>query len=517
MKIVTAEQMRSIDRKAITEYGIPGIVLMENAGIRTVELIEELLQSPSDKQVIILSGPGNNGGDGFVIARHLINSGVEVILFFRGTPDQLTDDARINYEILVKMEATIAPLQTEEDLNQFTLALLTGDLFVDALYGAGFKGSLNAFETQIASVVNWCKLPVVAVDIPSGVEADSGKVNREAIRADYTVTFGLPKMGLIMEPGRYYTGTLSVADISLPPALLKDSKLKVNLITDMLIKPFLKPRIDESHKGTYGHVLVIGGSVGLTGAVIMTSYAALRTGAGLVTAALPESLQPLVETALVEVMTLPLAENSQGAIALEALPAIENLLGISSVCVIGPGMSRYNEAQAVIRFVLERAGIPIVIDADGLNALQGDIGVLKDRQVPVILTPHPGEMARMTGKHIEEIQANRVSIAIEFAQEWGVTLVLKGNKTVIALPNGEAYINITGNAGMATAGSGDVLGGIISGLIAQGLNPPQAAITGVYLHGVTGDQVEMVKGQRGLIAGDLIQTLPEVLSLYDRN
>ena len=207
MKIVTAEQMRSIDRKAITEYGIPGIVLMENAGIRTVELIEELLQSPSDKQVIILSGPGNNGGDGFVIARHLINSGVEVILFFRGTPDQLTDDARINYEILVKMEATIAPLQTEEDLNQFTLALLTGDLFVDALYGAGFKGSLNAFETQIASVVNWCKLPVVAVDIPSGVEADSGKVNGEAIRADYTVTFGLPKMGLIMEPGRYYTGT----------------------------------------------------------------------------------------------------------------------------------------------------------------------------------------------------------------------------------------------------------------------------------------------------------------------
>ena len=517
MKIVTAEQMRNIDRKAIIEYGIPGIVLMENAGIRTVELIEDLLQSPVGKQVIILSGPGNNGGDGFVIARHLINSGAEVILFFRGTLEQLTEDARINYEILVKMEAAIVPLHTEEDLNHLTLALLTGGLFVDALYGAGFKGSLNDFETQIAKVVNWCKIPVVAVDIPSGVEADTGKVYGEAIQADYTVTFGLPKMGLILEPGRYYTGTLSVADISLPPALLNDAGLKINLITDMLIQPLLKPRLDESHKGTYGHVLVIGGSTGLTGAVIMTSYAALRTGAGLVTAALPESLQPVVESALVEVMTLPLVENSQGAIALEALPAIENLLGISSVCVIGPGMSRYNEAQAIVRYVLERSGIPIVIDADGLNALQGDIGVLKDRQIPVILTPHPGEMARMTGKHIEEIQADRVSIAAEFAQKWGVTLVLKGNKTVIALPNGEVFINITGNAGMATAGSGDVLGGIISGLIAQGFNPPQAAITGVYLHGVTGDQVEQVKGQRGLIAGDLIQMLPEVLRRYEHS
>jgi len=281
-----------------------------------------------------------------------------------------------------------------------------------------------------------------------------------------------------------------------------------------MLSALIKPRSANSHKGTYGHVLLVGGSPGMVGAVMMSSQAALRTGAGLVTAAVPESLTAVVDSSLMEVMTAPLGQTGQSAIALEALPAIENLLGTVSVCAVGPGMSRYPEAGAIVRHILERSGVPLVIDADGLNALENDVTVLKDRQVPIVLTPHPGEMARLTGKTIEEIQSHRLEIAQTFAEEWGVTLVLKGNKTIIANPSGEVYINISGNPGMATAGSGDVLTGIITGLIAQGLKPQDAAFAGVYLHGLAGDLAAQIKGEPGLIAGDLISCIPEVLKKF---
>lgn len=515
MKVVRAEEMRSIDRQAINEYGIPGLVLMENAGIRTVEVIEEILTNLPGRQVVILAGKGNNGGDGLVIARHLINAGVPVSVFLLGQPEELTPDTLVNYQILDNMQAPIYPLQTEQDLDHLTLALLKANLLVDAIYGIGFKGSLNEFDTQVIKMINWSKLPVVAVDIASGVEADSGRVHGLAVQASHTVTFGLPKLGQLLEPGRTYTGTLTVADISLPRNLLTDRELKLNLITDELVQPFLQPRPLESHKGTYGHALIIGGSIGMTGAVIMSAYAALRIGAGLVTAALPESLQIGVENEMIEVMTVPLAETAQGTIAREALPAVENLLGATSVCAIGPGMSRYQEAPAVLYQILKCSGIPVVIDADGLNALSQDVSILGNRQIPVVLTPHPGEMARLTGLSIEEIQSDRLEIARSFAQQWGVTVVLKGNGTVVAYPNGEAYLNLSGNPGMATAGSGDVLCGMITGLIAQGLRPQDAAMTAVYLHGLAGDYAAKAKGQRGLIAGDLIQALPEVIRSFE--
>jgi len=515
LKIVNSREMREIDYKAINDYGIPSIVLMENTGISAVEVIEDLLKKNSGKNVIVLVGKGNNGGDGLVIARHLLNSGVNVETFLLGFPDEMTADAYTNYKILSRLNQNAFQLRGEDDLDRLMLALLSGDLVVDAIFGNGFKGCLGDFEARIVNMVNWSSLPVVAVDIPSGVEADTGKVYGEAIKAAHTVTFALPKLGLVLEPGKEYTGTLSVADISIPRALLEDSRLNKNLIDDAMIKTLIKPRSAESHKGSYGHVLVVGGSPGLTGAVIMSSYSALRSGAGLVTAALPESLLPIVEAGLVEVMTTPLAETAKECIALEALPVIENLLGTSSVCVIGPGMSGYPEANAVLRFVLEKSGIPLLIDADGLNALQGDTNILKGRQVPIVLTPHPGEMARLTGKSIEEIQANRMDIARAYAQEWGVILVLKGNKTVIAEPSGNIHINISGNPGMATAGSGDVLSGMIGGLIAQGMKPQDAAITGVYLHGKAGDLAEKAKGQRGLIAGDIISAIPDIISRFE--
>lgn len=515
LKLLYANEMKEIDRRAASEYGIPSLILMENAGLQTTEVVEEILGSGLGKNVVILVGKGNNGGDGLVVARHLLNSGASVDTFIMGNVDEFTPDSRLNYEILARMTNAIYPLVEESQLDKLMLALLGADLIVDAIYGIGFRGSLGDLEAQVVRMVNWGRVPVVAVDIPSGVEADTGKVHGDAVRATHTVTFALPKIGLVLEPGKDYAGTLSVADISIPRALLEDKELKTNLIGDALVRPLLGPRNPETHKGTYGHTLVVGGSRDMTGAVIMTACAALRCGSGLVTAALPESLLPVAAGVMVEVMTRALPQTGQAAIALEALPAIENLLGMSSVCAVGPGMSQYAEAAAIIRFILEKAGIPVIIDADGLNALAGDIGVLQERQVPVVLTPHPGEMARLTGKSVEEIQSNRIAIARSYAMEWGVTLVLKGNKTIVANAKGEVFVNITGNPGMATAGSGDVLCGIIAGLMAQGLKPADAACVGVYLHGMAGDAAAHIKGERGIIAGDLISFLPAVMKQFD--
>ena len=515
MKLVNSQEMKQIDSKAINDYMIPGLVLMENAGIRTVEIVEEILDGAAGKTVLVLVGKGNNGGDGLVIARHLMNSGAQVFVFALGRPEAFPPDARTNFEILKKMGGQFYELQQEADLDSLMICLLNSDLIVDALYGNGFKGRLNDYEARLADMVNWCKKPVVAVDIPSGVDADTGLVHGTAIRAAHTVCFALPKIGLVLEPGKDYVGTLSVADISIPRTLLLDNQLKTNLITADMVGPFIKLRPAESHKGTFGHALVIGGSVGLTGAVVMASYAALRTGAGLVTAALPESLAPIVDGVITEVMAAPLPESGEALIGLEAVAVLDNLMGTVSVAAIGPGMSGHAEAAAVMRHVLQRAGIPLVIDADGLNALVGNTDIFKDRQVPIVLTPHPGEMSRLTGKSIAEIQAGRLEVARHYAVEWGVTLVLKGNKTVVADPFGNLYINIIGNPGMATAGSGDVLCGIITGLIAQGLKATEAAVAGVYLHARCGDRVAEQKGQRGLVAGDMIAVLPEILCSFE--
>lgn len=511
MKIVKVQEMKDIDQKASLDFGIPSIILMENAGLRTVEAIEDIMGGSSGKKVCVLAGKGNNGGDGMVVSRHLINAGAEVDTFLLGDKNELTPDALINYQILQRMNARLYPLQAEAGLDRFMLSVLSADLVVDAIYGIGLRGGVNEFESRVINILNWSRRPVVAVDIPSGVEADTGKVYGSAVQATHTVSFALPKLGLLLKPGQDYVGTLSVADISIPSLLLNDSHLKHNLINDKLIKPMLKKRNPAGHKGTYGHALVIGGSLGMTGAVMMSSFAALRCGAGLVTAAVPESLVPVIASALLEVMTTPLAERGECVISLEALPAIENLLGTASVCAVGPGMSRYTEARSILNFILENSGIPVVIDADGLNALQGDTDILKNRQVPLVLTPHPGEMARLTGKSIEEIQSRRIEIARKFAEEHELTLVLKGHITVVATRKGDVYLNMTGNPGMATAGSGDVLTGIITALIAQGLNPQQAAVAGVYLHGLAGDQAALDKGERGLVATDLIHYLPQVL------
>lgn len=505
MKIAYAYQMQAIDRSAMQDYKIPGIVLMENAGIKTVEAIKKILSGKLNRKITILAGKGNNGGDGMVIARHLINLGAEVNICLLADKTDISGDAAVNLHILENMQVDIKVFSGHFD--NFAEELKGSDLIVDAIYGTGFRGVIKEPIGVIVNYINESRIPVISVDIPSGVEADSGIVNGPAIKADYTVTFALPKMGLLLEPGREYVGKLIVADISIPSALLNTKDIKNNLITPEIINRLLLPRQAESHKGDYGHALFIGGSVGMMGAIAMSAAAALRSGAGLVTAALPKSLVYAFQSAQMEIMVKALEEN-EGRISSNSLPMIAEMLNKSSACGIGPGMSVYPESFEIVEFVLQNAKQPVLIDADGINAVANDKNLFKKYNTPIVITPHPGEISRLTGKSIAEIQSRRVDIARNYAEEWGITIVLKGNRTVVATPEGEVYLNVNGNPGMATAGSGDVLSGIITAFLAQGLKTTDAAIAGVYIHGRSGDIMARQKGQRSLVAGDLIKGLP---------
>ncbi|NPV26098.1 MAG: NAD(P)H-hydrate dehydratase [Firmicutes bacterium] len=515
MKVANSAEMRQLDQLASSQYRIPSLVLMENAGLRVVEVVNQLLGFVAGKKVVVLAGKGNNGGDGFVVARHLINHGADIKVFLLAQPEEISGDARINLDILGQMGARLYPVLSDKDLNVVKIALVYADLVVDAMYGTGFKGAVTAQQAKLIRLVNQSGKPIVAVDIPSGIEADTGKVHGECIRATRTVTFCLPKIGLLIEPGASYVGELTVADISIPQQLVNAQKIHRYLITRDWCASQLPRRSVEGHKGSYGHVLIIGGAEGMTGAITLASEAALRAGAGLVTAAIPASLNPILEVKLTEVMTKPLPETPLKTISLEALPVIEEFLPRASVVAIGPGMSRHPDLFPLIRTLLPKLQVPLIIDADGLNALADDPTVLKDSPVPIVLTPHPGEMARLLKTTVDKVQDNRLAVVEQAAQDWQATVVLKGAKTLVASPRGECFINLTGNPGMATGGTGDVLTGIIAGLIAQGINPTSAAALGVYLHGAAGDLAAQTRGQRGLVAGDLITELPAVLKQFE--
>ena len=512
MKLVTNKEMQVIDKLASSEYKIPSLLLMENAGIKVTQIVQNYLGSPvRGRKVLILVGKGNNGGDGLVVARHLTNAGVEVKVLLLARFEELKGDAGVNLEILRKMSVPIITVLDNRDLNVVRLAMLTTDLVVDAIYGTGFKGAVPALVAQVIRLVNSRGRPVISVDVPSGLEADTGQTHGEAIRASCTVTLALPKLGMALEPGVGLVGVLEVADISIPKTLIDSQKLTRTLLNQSWCLKHLDNRDPEGHKGDYGHVLVLGGSEGLTGAVVLAGEAALRTGAGLVTVGVPVSLNAIIENKLTEVMSFPLPETGAKTLDPEGLLLLENLFKRAAVVAVGPGMSRYPEAREFMQELLKIVTIPIIIDADGLNAVAEDVSMLKAAQGPIVLTPHPGEMARLMGVSIGQIQQDRIGTAIKAATQWGVVVVLKGNRTIIATPDERVFINPTGHPGMATGGTGDVLTGIIAGLAAQGLEPAIAASLGVYLHGTAGDRALKQKGMRGLIASDLIQHLPEVL------
>lgn len=505
--------MGNIDRLATEEYGIPGLLLMENAGLQVVEAALSLLER-GGLHVVILCGVGNNGGDGLVVARHLSNSGYQVTCYLVGDPVKLKGDALTNYIILTRMGLYPITITNEEELNQVAYSLLNSHLIIDALYGTGFSGELTGVSKEVVVLINQMSAPVLAIDVPSGLDADTGAAGGLAVIANWTVTLGLPKLGLLTAAARPYVGRLTVVDISIPPQLLKASQFRTNLITPDMVSPYLTPRTADSHKGDYGHALVIGGCPDMTGAVVMAAQAAMKVGAGLVTAALPASARAIAAGQIPAVMTIALPATAAGYLSRDALAPLLQVMSQMTVGILGPGMGRYDEGQELVGELIRSTPVPLVVDADALSLVANDLEGLKAAKVPLILTPHPGEMARLTGLSVKDIQVQREEVACNFARDYGVVLVLKGSHTLIATPQGELYINLSGNPGMACGGSGDVLSGVIAGLVAQGMTAETAAWIGVNIHGLAGDRAAEDLGERSMGPLEIIAALPQVFKDY---
>jgi len=490
--------MQNIDKMSIEHFGIPSVVLMENAGSA---FCDELLKRTNAKNFAVLCGKGNNGGDGSVVARHLFNKGKDVMLII--LKDNLSGDALINFNIAksigVPIEIGITDTAKEYIKNC--------DVIVDALLGIGVKSEPYGDIKTAITLINGANKPVFSVDMPSGISADTGEIFGECVQADVTVTFGLYKIGLACYPARAMAGEVVVRDISFAPGAIESQNIKVN-ITDCIK---LEKRMQDTHKGSFGKAFVLAGSAGFTGAAYLSSTAALKTGCGTVTLGIPKSLNPIMEQKLTEVMTLPLADN-KGVLCAEALPEIDVAIKKSDVIICGCGLSNNSDISEIIAYILKNAKVPVVLDADGINALKGNLNLLKNANA--VLTPHIGEMARLIDKDIQYVKNNTLTVAQSFAAEYNVVMVLKNAHTIIALPDGNTYINIFGNAGMATAGSGDVLTGIIGGLIGEGLPPSTAAVYGVHIHAKCGDAAAQEVGQRALTATDILNNITNLEKKY---
>lgn len=512
MRVVTGREMQAIDKEAIEKFGIPSLDLMERAGAEVARAAQRILSGGVGKNIVVVAGKGNNGGDGFVAARRLDETGFNVQLFLLSSPESLTGDAQAKYR-MVEDVLESSPLN-EENLPILVSALDQADLIIDAMFGTGFSGKVAGFPAEIIRLINESKASVLSVDIPSGVEADTGNVPGPAVRADETVTFGLPKLGEVIYPGAEFSGRLSIVDIGFPPAVLqRQGKLNFPQIEEMA--SLLPKRKPDTHKRECGQILVLAGSVGFTGAATLTCRAAMRAGAGIVTLGIPESLNDILEVKLTEEMTRPLPETPDRSLSVKAYDEIMRISTSFNVLALGPGLSRNVETATLVFQLLHSVSIPMVIDADGLNALEGQGNLLKERKAETIITPHPGELARLFGTTADEIQKDRIGWAEKGARQWDVILVLKGARSIVASPDGRIVVNSTGNPGMASAGTGDVLTGIIASLLGQGLTPFNAAVLGTYLQGLAGDMIAQDKTFFGLIASDLIDYLPRALKALE--
>jgi NAD(P)H-hydrate epimerase len=510
MKVVTAEEMRVIDRRTIEGYSIPGSVLMERAGLAVASRIKEVF---SPRKVIIIAGSGNNGGDGLVVARDLYNEGWDVRVFLTVKPEDLKGDALLQYRIAVKFGLRIYPMN--EFLTNYSSLITRHCILVDALLGTGISKNVTGLLSEVIIYLNRSNVPIISVDIPSGISSDNGQIMGEAVRADYTVTFGLPKRGHLLYPGAQHSGKLFIEDIGFPKELLNSEKLHIELLTKDKVSPLIPQRPRYSHKGNYGHVLIIAGSNGKTGAAIMAAKACLRSGAGLVTLGIPKSLADVFQSRVTEEMILALPDKGDGTLSQRASRVILNFLNErATTLAIGPGIGISSDTKKLMDILIKTSTTPMLIDADGINSLKGERAIFSKSKAPIILTPHLGEMVRLLGKQkggsvkTQDIERNRINIPVSFAKETGTYLVLKGVPTIIAGPDGMAYINSTGNPGMASAGTGDVLTGMISAFLGQGLSPIHASILGVYMHGFAGDSAAAEKGEHPLIATDIIEKIP---------
>jgi len=516
--VLTADEMRRADRRTIDEVGLPGPVLMENAGAAVAQIVAE--RFPAARHVVVLCGRGNNGGDGFVVARRL---GARARAFLLGGRDAVRGDARTHLLACERSGGRVSVVESEAEWAEARARLEEADLVVDAVLGTGLRSAPTGLAAEAVAAIEGrfeAGIPVLAVDLPSGVPSDGGFAPWPAARATVTVTFAAPKRGHVLPPACHHVGELVVADVGIPPESLAAANPALFLLEDEDAAWAFPLRRREAHKGDFGHVLVVAGSVGKTGAAVLAAGGALRAGAGLVTVATPEPCLPVVAAARPEAMTEPLPATAGGGLDEASLPRLLDLAGQRDAVVLGPGIGQDPGTRALVRAFVRACPVPLVVDADGLNALaaargeEAALGALR-RHAPTVLTPHPGETARLVGRPTAEIQRDRPAAAAALARETQTIVVLKGERTLVAEPSGRAAVAGTGNPGMATGGTGDVLAGVVGSLLARH-GALLSATAAVVVHGRAGDLAARQRGEEGLTAGDVVEALPAAIESIRR-
>lgn len=512
MKIVTAKQMQAIDKITIEEHGIDGLTLMENAGLGIAEAIVQYIEGElEDFKVAILCGKGNNGGDGFVVGRYLSEWGSEVIFYLLGEKSDLKGDAKTNLERAEELELAVEEVSSVDDLEIDD----DTDLIIDAIFGTGFHGDIRNPIDEIVDFISELDIPIVSVDCPSGLNSSTGELSSSSVSAEFTATLALPKIGQVVYPGKQNVGHLEVIDIGIPDEVVESEDLRLNLIDAEYLTINLPFHPPDGHKGSRGKLFIIAGSEGMTGAACMTASSATRSGIGLCYLGLPKSINDICEIKLTETITRPLPEvGKKRCLALRGLGEFGQYLDDADACALGPGIGTHHETCELVKRLMKKINIPTVIDADGLNCFEADVNPLIEADFPCVITPHPGELSRLIEIPTAEIASDRMRYAREAAEKLGKIVLLKGAPTYIADPEGNIYLNPTGNIGMATGGSGDVLTGIIAALLTQGLDPLEAACCGAYLHGMAGDLARADLGSIGMTPADMIDFLPEAFLMF---
>jgi NAD(P)H-hydrate epimerase len=511
MRILNAAQMREADRAAIHDVGIPSVVLMENAGRQVVAALESLYDDLADRRVAIVAGKGNNGGDGFVVARTLHQRGVETSVFLVGRVAEVKGDARINLDILGRLGLPVVEVADESAWELHFSEVSPHDLVVDAMFGTGLNAPLQGLHQTVVADLNASGIPIVSIDLPSGMSADTPDLIGDCVEASVTVTLGAPKLPLVLPPAEQKSGEVVIADIGIPLGVIENvDGPRIELITRDTLRPVIPPRPPDAHKGDFGRVLIVAGSAGKTGAAALAADGALRSGAGLVTVACPRSCLPIVAAYGREYMTEALDETPNGTVH---FAAAEVVLGVNAdVIAVGPGLGRGEGVSTFVRELVEKSEVPLVLDADALNALADEPSVMQGREGrDLIITPHPGEMARLMGCSTDDVQADRLGMARELSRRHHVYVVLKGYRTLIATPGGPVFVNPTGSPGMATGGTGDVLTGMVAAWLAQLLDAEAACRLAVYLHGAAGELADADAGEVSMVAGDLADHIGDAL------
>ena len=518
MRLVSASEMKEMDRKTIHELGIPGVVLMENAGRGAAHTFLAHFSPEADSRVLIICGRGNNGGDGYVVARYLHEAGLKITVLVLSEKEKISGDALTNLNIIQGMGLDIRYLPDEQGWQSQEKDLLHAHYLIDAILGTGLNSPVRGYYARVIEDINKSNKPVMAIDIPSGLNADNGAVMGVAVKANLTVTFGLPKVGQLIFPGCDLVGRLVRIDISIPDSISQQVPEQFRLIEPEDFSDLLVEDREDIHKGHRGHLFILAGSTGKTGAATLAAKAAIRAGAGLVTVGVPEALNPILEEKLTEAMTVPLPQTSEGTLSIAALSDAERVLEGKTALAIGPGISTNPETVELVRAIVQSCKVPMVIDADGLNALVGALDTVKACGDRTVLTPHPGEMSRLTGASTAQIQGDRIATATEFVKSHGCHLVLKGARTLVTPPDGLVFINPTGNKALASGGSGDVLTGLIGGFLARRWPVDKAAIAGAYIHGLAADWLAEEVGTVGIMAGELLDVIPTIITtLYEGN